>query len=706
MILPWLIPGLAAVLCLLLSVFVFVKGRRTELGQVFVFLAFACVGMNLFSVVLYSATDIWWAFEATRVFRVGTIFVQPALLHLVFSLTGATKSRLRGLLVADYMLAAIFTALNVFDVFVCWLHPDDWGFATVPTPYYHILTVYAVSNISGAIAFLLYNYGKIIDPSTRLRTKFWIVGAAGSAVFALTNLLPVYGVPIYPPGNLGTASCLGLVAYGIVKHRLMDIDVFLTKGLAHLAVSIALVAPAVVAVTYLQTVFLGPTSVEFTLLVGLGMVALTLSAPRATAWTESLLESSLLRVKQAQRRRLQAFARLIVNVLDRDRILDLLTEMVREEFDPVSVSVFLRSRDRVLRRVRSVGETIGDDVIRVDDPFVDWIRKRHEPALKGEVDDFTFKKGLIGQGASELYLRNGWELCFPLQTADGAIDGLLALGRKCDLNPYVTTDVDTLTTVAAEASIALYNTRLNEELRKSERIINRADRLASLGTLAAGIAHEIRNPLVTVQTFFQLAPKRLDDEEFMSSFLSLADKEVARIRRLIDDLLSYSKAAEPELVEIDPSDTIDRVVSLLSPHAREGKVDLRSDVDDSVPSVQVDADQLLQAVINLTLNALEATDPGGEVVVSGSTQYRGERCYAEIRVADTGRGIPAERLEAIFDPFFTTKDEGTGLGLAITHRIIQDLGGFINVESVESKGSQFVVHLPAIEQPLRAAGVL
>ena len=258
-------------------------------------------------------------------------------------------------------------------------------------------------------------------------------------------------------------------------------------------------------------------------------------------------------------------------------------------------------------------------------------------------------------------------------------------------------DLELLETLAAQASVALENARLYEELGKSEEIIRRADRLSALGTLAAGIAHEVRNPLVSIQTFFQLAPDRLQDEEFMTTFLGMAASEVKRIATLINELLSFARSPTRSLQLVDLNDSLTRVVALLDAEARKHQLTLSCALSTDGVHASADADQLKQVLINLVLNAIQATPPGGAVRVTTRLIQHRQQPFAQIEIHDTGVGIPPERIEHLFDPFFTTKDKGTGLGLAIVHQIIAEHGGSINVESKEGQGTSFFVDLPACE---------
>jgi signal transduction histidine kinase len=272
--------------------------------------------------------------------------------------------------------------------------------------------------------------------------------------------------------------------------------------------------------------------------------------------------------------------------------------------------------------------------------------------------------------------------------------GLIALGRKPRFEAFFAEDLELLETLAGEASVALENARLYGELKKSQDIIRRADRSSALGTLAAGIAHEIRNPLVSIQTFFQLAPQRLQDEEFMTEFLSMTANEVKRISHLINELLSFARSPTPSYGPVDLNLLIERVVVLISPEAKKHHIRLEECLAAETPLVYGDAEQMKQVLINLVFNAIQATPEDGVVTIATRSVRRQAAEYGRIEVRDTGCGIAADQLDNIFNPFYTTKVRGTGLGLAITQRIVSEHGGIIEVESEATVGTVFSVDLP------------
>jgi len=242
------------------------------------------------------------------------------------------------------------------------------------------------------------------------------------------------------------------------------------------------------------------------------------------------------------------------------------------------------------------------------------------------------------------------------------------------------------------------------ELRQSQSIIRRADRLSSLGMLTAGLAHEIRNPLVAIRTFTQLLPERYQEAEFRNSFQALALKEVDRICGLINDLLSFARPSTPNVSEEDANEIVDGIVRILDTEAKEREVAMYRHLSPDLPKIFIDKEQIKQVSMNVILNALQSIEGRGVVEVSTRLfSKNGTEQYVQIEVRDSGAGIPEKDIEDIFNPFFTTKKDGSGLGLSISHQIVQEHGGYIVVESQVGKGTTFLINLPVRQPGQRAA---
>ncbi|MDX2168786.1 MAG: ATP-binding protein [Deltaproteobacteria bacterium] len=678
---------MAALATAALGVFVAVRGPRGELRAAFLFFAATLVFWHCFYLVLYLIPDYQTAFEGARILRVGSFYMVAAVLHLAVSARARPRRLWRWIVIGNYALATSFVVANVFDVWVKELRRTDAGYVTVGTRWYSILSLYALLNFLVAISLSVRDYWITRDPRVRQQVGFWLAGMLVALPLGLTNFLPVYGVEFPPLGNLGAALWTGIVAYAIVRHRLMDIDVFVTKGLAYAAVTLVLVTPAIAVSVILQWWAFRAVDYEFTAALAVLFLSIAVCFPLVVFSAEERLQRSLFRARTQTRRDLAAFSRSMVKILDRQRLMAEICNRLHDLLDVERVAIYLLDSSGTRLELRkSQGTHAETTEFGSQHPFVRWLGRRSEPSLREDAEGLDTVQAV--------FVEQGWEVCLPMHSGRQML-GFLALGARHGRQAFAGGDLEQLAAISDEAGVAFENARLYEEVRRSRAIIDRTSRLSSLGTLAAGIAHEIRNPLVSIHTFFQMAPTRLGDEEFMTSFLGLAGEEVQRISSLVDELLIFGKSTTTNPTEVQPNEVVDRGLALLAPQARQKNVTLDRSLSESLPPVLADGDQLLQVLVNLLLNAIQATLSGGRVTVETRliTDETGEFC--QIEIVDTGVGIPASVREAIFDPFFTTKDRGTGLGLSVAHRIVAEFGGFLSVESAEGQGSRFSVNLPA-----------
>ena len=243
-------------------------------------------------------------------------------------------------------------------------------------------------------------------------------------------------------------------------------------------------------------------------------------------------------------------------------------------------------------------------------------------------------------------------------------------------------------------------------IRKLEEQIRRSDRLASIGTLAAGMAHEIKNPLVCLKTFVQLLPSQYDDPDFRSTFTPLLGKEVERINTIVSQLLNFSRPVKPTLVPLSLHAALDDAWKLAAQQIKSKGLLFERLYDAGHDRLLGDHRLLGQVFLNLFLNGIDAMERGGTLTVSTQSIDRTDQpwhhglqksaTWLEVRVRDTGRGIAPDERERIFDPFFTTKASGTGLGLSVTHGIVIEHQGLIDVESTLGTGTCFRILLPLL----------
>jgi signal transduction histidine kinase len=295
------------------------------------------------------------------------------------------------------------------------------------------------------------------------------------------------------------------------------------------------------------------------------------------------------------------------------------------------------------------------------------------------------------------------DLCEKLKAAERAAqtqfvkDSRRALGW---LQELLVVQLGLLVILVGTAAVAVYRGvigPLRVELGESRARAARHEKLASLGTLAAGVAHEIRNPLTAINVRLHSLKKNLVPNSSEQEDALVIGYEIQRLERIVQEFLQFARPADPKLLSVSADSLVARIQSLFGPELE--KTSIRLNLE-SVPDiwVRVDPHQIEQVLINLIQNAVESMERGGTITLrarSGTARLQGRtRPVVMLEVSDTGKGIPPEVQKRMFDPFFTTKEEGTGLGLAIAARIVEKHGGALECRSEMNRGTTFAILLP------------
>jgi signal transduction histidine kinase len=288
---------------------------------------------------------------------------------------------------------------------------------------------------------------------------------------------------------------------------------------------------------------------------------------------------------------------------------------------------------------------------------------------------------------------------------------------KGDLSHRINIDsIDELGSLAAAFN------KMTKDLKDSQERLVLSEKLASLGTMAAGMAHEIKNPLVSLRTFSQLLQQKWDDPEFRSKFSQIVPNEIERINKIAESLLKFGRPIKPELTRVNVNSILEEIMMLFDSECKKNNIHVTTKLA-TLPEILGDGQQLSQAFVNIILNAIQAMEEtkGGELTVktdvgevvkigrpsrTGVEKEKGEMVWEApeeaaqpipvifIEITDTGPGIDADKIKSLFDPFYTTKIKGTGMGLPITLRIIEEHKGSIKVKSKVGKGTAFIITLP------------
>ena len=564
-------------------------------------------------------------------------------------------------------------------------------------PVYPLFSMYFIGYMLLAFFLLIITYKKS-EGIGRLQIKYSLLGMIFATSFGLiTNLLlPIVGISeLNWLGPIFTVVLVGSTTYSIVKHRLMDINIVLKKGTTYALLMLLLFIPSSLLILLFQKLIYGHIHYLFSCFIFSLLLVVAVLFNRIKPQTEKAVEQMLFRNKYDYRETLGKFSKAMVSILDLQSLSTRIVETVTQTMGVEKASLFLWNEEKggyFLFESKNIKMTASTPLLSKNNPLPHYLQKIGEIIIREELVKGTNILEL-NEVIKKMSLLEA-EVSIPL-ILKGELIGMINLGNKFNKDIFSHEDIELLSTLANQTAIAIENARLYEDLKRSKSYIRRADRLASLGTLTAGLAHEIRNPLVAIKTLTQLLPERLDDEEFRTQFLQIASGEVDRISSLVTELLEFARPSDPKLEMEDINTVLDGMILLVSTETKKKQINIIKNYAPDLSPIQIDREQIKQVFLNILLNAIEATSENGKITVKTRTFTKpGGEPYAQIEFNDTGCGIPGEYIEDIFNPFFTTKSTGSGLGLSISNQIIQDHRGYIDVESQLGKGSSFFINLP------------
>jgi signal transduction histidine kinase len=567
------------------------------------------------------------------------------------------------------------------------------------TPYYGTglvggaLFVYVLLLLAIPLA-MLYQRGDSVSSGVEgARLRYLAVFGGLGSVFTLLEYLPYVGLDIPPVGTLLVLLFLYLLSQSLVNSRLIDLYELAGRlgVLTALAFMLATMLWAMHYVTGGRFFLHGVVS---------ALVVLLLFDPvraKVTTW----ISHFFFRERYEFETSIHTLRREVAHALQLTDLTRLLMQGLEGSRRVTHAALYLADADgRGYNLHGHVGpEPAGRVEMAPARPLLDRLRREGSVTLEAAERELEEQRDRGEHRDAE----TAYDI---VQTMD-ALDASVALGLVGDgddLYGFITVrdermrdafspeEVQLLEGLAAQASVTVENSRLYQRMKER-------DRLAALGEMAAGLAHEIRNPLGSIKASAQYLtePGHEDDPE-AGEFLGIIVEEVDRLNRVVGGFLDYARPTTGAVGRADVNAVVRRTLQLMRPECDAAGVTLDIREDPSIPEVQIDVERLRQVILNLVQNAAQAMGSG---VVSVVTERR-ERpdangrasAWVELRIEDSGPGIPADVLPKLFVPFFTTRDRGTGLGLAISQRIIAAAGGVINVRSRVGKGTTFVVHLP------------
>lgn len=637
-----------------------------------------------------------------RILMAGAIFLPIAYLYHVLTLLDAVQNY-RPTLLYGWLAASFFFIMDWTPYFVAGTHPiGEFPFWPKPGVFFHVYVVwFGWTFLYGT--WLLFQGGRQRTGSERFR--FFLLGTGSIIAYlgGITNFPLWYEIDFPPTGAILLTVYTAVVAYTLVRYRLLDLGTAFERGITT-AILMALVAlPAFPLLLLAQKWFFGAIDFSYSFIELSILILLIFGASTLKGEAKTFITKALFKERYEQYETVLNFSKSLISILElRD-----LTQAIVESICPILGlqwgGLYLRtSQGSDFQPRSSFGKEVSDlpkMPLRTPIPLG---KSRGEELGALTLNDI---RHLPHQGDNSTFMggleESGTEVLLPLINKNRII-GFCLFGPKVDGRTYSTQDLELLTTLSREASVALDNALLYEELKRSQSLVRRTDRLRSLETMAGGLAHEIRNPLTSIKAFVDLAPERKDDEQFLARFSKVVREDVNRIERLTREILDYAKPNEPFLREEDLNEIVEGCLYTLRIRPSHELIVIETDMAHQLPSIFADRQQLKQVILNIFFNAVEAMAPTGGVLSVRTRPISSDIApdWVQLEVQDTGKGIDAKDAEHIFDPFFTTKHfshehEGTGLGLAIAHQIIQEHQGRIEVQSLKGQGTTFYVNLPS-----------
>jgi two-component system, NtrC family, sensor histidine kinase HydH len=677
-----------AVLALAIALSVLLRGRRAVHWLFAAFAADVALWYASQSLAGFFQADVW-----ERVTGLLTVLLPQIAIHLFQSVVPleveSTKTRLS-------RFAAI-VAVPVLAVAVSPYHDRAFALGTVYT--------YVFGLLAAALIGLARRGQRNPSRAVRDRVRFLVVVGAAATAFSMGDFLSYLGVHLPPIGAVLSIVFLFVLAESLTRPRLADIYEMAGRLLVSTALAFCLAG-----IFYLFVMVIGGFDTMYLNAVLAAIVFLVLFEPLQTE-VETRIHQFFFRERYDLETSVADLRKRLAHVLELDEMVTTLMQGLERSRRVTTAALYLRDQDgdgfdlvgsigaAVAKRIESLGAR----------PMLDRLEKQPALSLEELARESNKADAAVLAAAATLGTLQS-AVALALRGDDDACVGLLFVADDRVRDAFTPEEIALLETVAAQASVVVANSRVYSRMKER-------DRLAALGSMAAGLAHEVKNPLGAIKGAAQLLEEvgaGAQEDPAAGEFVGIILEEVNRLDRVVGSFLDYARPHAGNPIPLDLNAAVRRTVQILSSQISDGGIDVQLDLGEPLRRAKIDPEKFRQVLLNLLQNAIQAMDGRGKVTVSTqmrrSTRGRvpppdgtlpssrrspaDESELVEVSVRDTGPGISPKVLRNLFVPFFTTKTEGTGLGLAISQSIVQNAGGTIEVHSQPGAGTRFTIVLP------------
>ena len=675
-----------AVLALAIALSVLLRGRRSVHWLFAAFATDIALWYGSQSLAGFFRADLW-----ERVTGVLTVLLPQFAIPLfqnIVPLGGRTPRLAR--------FAAI-VGVPVLAVSVSPYHERAFALGAVYTYFFGLL--------AAALVALARRGRRSPSRAVRDRVRFLVAVGGAATTFSLADFLSYLGVHLPPICAVLAIVFLFVLAESVTRARLADIYELAGRLLVSTALAFCLAA-----IFYLFVMVIGGFETMYLNAVLAAIVFLVLFEPLQTE-VETRIHQFFFRERYDLETSVAELRNRLAHVLEIEEMSETLMQGLDRSHRVTTASLYMRDQDgdgfdlvgsfgaAVPKRVESLGSR----------PLLDRLEKHaslslEEIAREAHNSDAAVQAAAVALGA----LQNSVALA-----VRGEEEGVVALLFVADdrvRDAFAPEEIALLETIAAQIGVVVANSRVYSRMKER-------DRLAALGSMAAGLAHEVKNPLGAIKGAAQLLEEvgaAGQDDPAAREFVGIILEEANRLDRVVGSFLDYARPHAGNPIPLDLNAAVRRTVQILSSQITDGAVDVQQDLTEPMPHTRMDPEKFRQVLMNLMQNAIQAMDGQGKITVTTSVRRaaRGriagsdgasisrrslaeETELVEVSVRDTGPGISPKVLRNLFIPFFTTKSQGTGLGLAISQAIVQNAGGTIEVHSQPGDGTTFTIVLPA-----------